>query len=192
MTIYHINKENKIEECLVRGEPCIAGAANHFLSRVDAEKALNAKTNNKEHKLLGDMNKEERIEYLAELVEFKEKEYKYLKETGNTFFSDDIDPKPAVDVRVQYLNEKNEWDGSYRMNLETVRYNLGKINKHELLALLYVFQRIIKTQAKQYAVYIDYEQIAKDLQMNKEVVYSALEKENYIEYKLENYLVLIV
>ena len=78
------------------------------------------------------------------------------------------------------------------MNLETVRYNLGKINKDELLALLYVFQRIIKTQAKQYAVYIDYEQIAKDLQMNKEVVYSALEKENYIEYKLENYLVLIV
>lgn len=192
MTIYHINN-NVIEECLTIGEPCIAGGAdNHFLSPEDAEKALKAKTNNKEHKLLGDMNKEERIEYLAELVEFKEREYKYLKETGNTFFSDDIDPEPAVDVRVQYLNEKNEWNCSYRMNLETVRYNLGKINKDELLVLLYVFQRIIKTQAEQYAVYIDYEQIAKDLQMDKEVVYNALDKENYIEHKLENYLVLIV
>lgn len=191
MTIYHINKENKIEECLVRGEPCMAGTGNHFFSYNDAEKALKARANNKEHKLLGDMNKEERIEHLADLVELREREYKYLKETGNTFFSDDIDPIYAIELRVQYLNEKYEWDG-YRMNLETVRYNLGKINKDELLALLYVFQRIIKTQAEQYAVYIDYEQIAKDLQMDKEVVYNALDKENYIEHKLENYLVLIV
>lgn len=192
MTIYHINKENKIEKCLTRGTPCtMGGADNHFLSYDSAKNTLDLKMESKNKTLQGNSPKEKRLQNLLEIMQFREKEYLYLKETNNTFFTDDINPLFPIECRVKYLNEKYEFNG-YRMNLETVRYNLNKINKDELLVLLYVFQRIIKTQEKQYAVYIDYEQVAKDLKMDKDFIYNTLAKENYIEYKLENYLVLVV